>query len=108
LFVHVVNPDMPLKVVGPRIPVLLVRTKGTYIARRVVNQAMADHLIFAFESLSALASVTASLRTEVRTIGRVNVGMRVQEVLGLERRRVASGIRTSMLAAARDMAVGLG
>lgn len=104
---------------------LLVRTKGTYIARRVVNQAMADHLIFAFESLSALASVTASLRTEVRTIGRVNVGMRavlrsgrkpvimelehsLQEVLGLERRRVASGIRTSMLAAARDMAVGLG
>lgn len=62
------------------------------------------------------------------TLGRVNVGMRavlrsgnaeekrgimeleysLQEILGLERRSGASGMRTSILAAARDVAVGLG
>jgi hypothetical protein len=69
---------------------------------------MADHLIFAFETLSALASVTTFHGTEMWTVGRVNVGMRVQEILGLERRSGASGIRTSILAAGRDVAVGLG
>jgi hypothetical protein len=58
----------PLKIVGSRVFVLLVRTEGTDVAWGVVNEAMAHHFIFALESFSAGCAWTALYWAEMRAV----------------------------------------
>lgn len=91
VFIDVVYPHMPLQIVRPGILVFAIRAERAHIPRRLVDQAVPDHLILALEALAALAS-RASLDGAVVGPGRrVYVGMRVEQVLGLERGSVAAG-----------------
>lgn len=75
---------LPLKIVRPRILVLLLGTEGTHVAGGLVDEAMADHLVFALEALAAEASRAARDRAVVGSAGGVNVGVGGEEILGLE------------------------
>lgn len=59
---------------------LLIRTKGTNIAWRVVHQAMPHHFIFALEAFPTWATRTAFYRAEMRPVLGMHVGMRAAEV----------------------------
>jgi len=47
---------MSLEIIRSRITVLLIWAKRANIAGRVVNEAVADHFIFALETLSTYTS----------------------------------------------------
>jgi len=59
VFIDMVYADMPLKIVWPRVFMFPVRTKWAYIARRLVDEPMSNHLILAFEAFTSLSSRTA-------------------------------------------------
>jgi len=71
------HPDMSLKIIWPWIFVLSVRTEGTDITRRFVDQSMPNHLILPLESLAAFTSRAAFDRAVMRSVRGVNVGMRI-------------------------------
>jgi hypothetical protein len=60
-----------------------VRTEWTNVAWRVMNKTMSDHLILPLETLSAFTSRASLYTAVVWPIRRVNIGMGVQEILGL-------------------------
>lgn len=62
-----VGSSLPLEVVRTRISVLLVRTEGADVARRIVNQTVPNHLVFPFESIATWPSWAAWLGTEMRS-----------------------------------------
>jgi hypothetical protein len=65
--------DLPLKIVGAGVFVLLVWTEGTDVAWGVVDEAVAHHFIFALEAFSAKGARTAVYGTEVRAVLGVDV-----------------------------------
>lgn len=69
---------------------LAVWAKWAHVSRRVMYQTMPDHFILAFESLSTLASRAALDRAVMRASRRVNVGVRIQQVLRLKRMGIAA------------------
>jgi hypothetical protein len=52
-----------------------IRTKGTDIARRIVHEAMPDHLVLTFEPLATFAAGAAWYRAVVWSILAVDIGM---------------------------------
>jgi hypothetical protein len=88
VLVHVVNAYVSLQIIRPWILVLSIGTERTYVSRRVVYQTVPDHLVLALEALSSLAARAALDGAVVWPGRRVHVGMRVEQILGLERRRV--------------------
>lgn len=56
---------LPLKIVRSRVPVLPLWTKWTDIARAVMYQAVADHLVLALEPFAAFGAGAARNRTIV-------------------------------------------
>jgi hypothetical protein len=68
--------NSPLKIVWPRIFMLLIRTEGTYIAWRVMHQAMPHHFILALEPFPTQPTWTPIHRTEMRPVLRVHICMR--------------------------------
>lgn len=61
----VVRLDVPLEVVGTGIPVLAFGAEGTDVAWGLVNEAVADHFVFALEAAAAWSSRTAGDAAEV-------------------------------------------
>ena len=68
-----------------------VRAKGTNISRRVMNEAMTYHLVFAFETLADFTPWTAWHGAVVGAYLRVYVCVRVQKILCLKGGRVTTG-----------------
>lgn len=68
--------NLPLEIIRPRVFILLVRTKRTCIARRVVNKSMPDHLILALKTLAPNAPRAPFNRAEVGAFLRVRIDMR--------------------------------
>ena len=68
--------DLPLQVVRSWISVFSIRTKRTYITRRVVNKSMTLHLVFALEAFPAFGTLAAFNGTVVRSFGGVDVHVR--------------------------------
>ena len=64
-----------MKIVRPRIFVLLVRAERAYISWRFMNKTVSNHLIFPFEPFPAKPSMTARNGAEVRTVLRVYIRM---------------------------------
>lgn len=73
-------------------------TEWTHIARRLVDKAMSNHFVLALKALATLGPRAALDRAIVRPCLRVHIRMGVQEVLGLERRRLASVKMADILA----------
>lgn len=48
--------NLPLQVVRSRILMLLVRAEGTNVSRRLMDQAVPDHLVLALEAFTTLAA----------------------------------------------------
>ena len=82
--------NSPLQVIGPGILVFAIGAERTHVSRRVVDQAMSNHLVLALESFSALAPRTPLNGAVVRTGGRMDIGMRVEQILCLEWRSSTS------------------
>ena len=77
----VVHTHVALQVVGPRVLVLAVAgAERAHVARRVVHQAMADHLVLALEAAAAHAPRAVRHGTVVRPRLRVHVGVRAATV----------------------------
>lgn len=66
---------IPLKIVRPRIFVLLIWTERTDVARGVVHEAMSHHFILALESFPADSTGTSFLRTEMWSVLGMHVCM---------------------------------
>lgn len=99
---------------------LLIGTEWTYIARRVMHQAMTHHFILALETLPTDAAWTAFYGTEMGPFLGMHVRMGavsavsselkcvltadnlLKEILGLERRRCAVRMRTFVVARHRS------
>lgn len=77
IFVHVVNADMSLQVIRSRVSVLTFWAERADIAWTVVHQAMANHLVLAFESLAAFGARTACDRAVVWSTLTVHILVRV-------------------------------
>lgn len=71
-----IDANMSLQILRPRIFVLSIRTERTYITGRIVNKTMANHLILTLETLSSWPSRTSDNWTKVRTIRRMYIRMR--------------------------------
>jgi len=78
------NPDMPLEVIRPGVFVLSVRAEGAHITGRIVHQPVTNHLVLSLESFATFSTGTAFNWAIMRPYGRVDVGMRIQEILSLE------------------------
>lgn len=87
VLVHVMYADMSLQIIGSGVLVLSVWTERTHVAGGLVHETVSDHLVFTLEALPALASRAAFDGAEVRPCLRVDVGVRIQKVLRLERGR---------------------
>lgn len=74
---------LPLQIVRSRVFVLLVWTEWAYISRRIMDEAVSDHLILPFESFPAGSTRTASYGTEMRTILRMNICMGAVHAISL-------------------------
>lgn len=72
---------VPLEVVRSRILVFSIRTKWANIARRIVYQTMSNHLVLSLKAFSTFASGAAFDHAVVRPIRRMNIGMRIEEIL---------------------------
>lgn len=65
----------PLKIIWPRILVLLIGTEGADIAWRVMDQTMSHHLILAFKPFPACTARTAVYGTEMGSVLGMHVCM---------------------------------
>lgn len=66
---------LPQEIIRTGIFVLLLRTKWAYVSRRVMHEAMSDHLVLALKTLAANTSGTPLNRAEVRAVLGVDIGM---------------------------------
>ena len=57
---------------------LTLRAEGTDIARRSVDEPVADHLVFPLEPFAAFGARAVRLGAVMRTILRVHVGVRAR------------------------------
>lgn len=78
VLVCVMYPHMPLEVVGPRIFMLPIWAKRTYVTRRFMDQTMPDHLILALETFAAFGPRAALDWTVMRPRRRVDIRVRVE------------------------------
>lgn len=76
VLVDVVNPHVSLQIVWPRILVISLWTEWTDVARRIVDQAMANHFILPLEAFATFATTTARDRAVVRAGLAVDIGVR--------------------------------
>ena len=83
--------DLPLEVVWSRVAVVSVGAERADVARRLVDQTVPDHLVFALEPLAAFAARATRDRAVVGPCRGVHVGVRVEQVLRLEWLRGAAG-----------------
>lgn len=67
--------NLPLKIIRPRVSMLLTRAEWTDISRGIVNEPVSNHLIFTFEPLPTNTSRAAFNWTIVGTILRMHIGM---------------------------------
>jgi hypothetical protein len=79
---------IPLQVVRPWVFMFSIRTKGTNVTRRLVDEAMTYHLVLPFEPLSALSPRAAVDRAVVRSALRVNVCVRAIDEISTEAARL--------------------
>ena len=75
---------LPLKIIWPGIPVVPVGTERADIPRRVVNKAMADHLVLALEPFTTLATWTPRDWAIMWSCRGMNIRVRVEQILRLE------------------------
>ena len=61
-------------------------TKWTYVAWRLMNQAVTYHFIFSFETLTALRTVTCLYRAVMGSVLRVNVHVRASGAVSIRGR----------------------
>ena len=73
--------NIPLQIVRPWISMLAFRAERADIARTVVHQAVANHLVLAFESFAAFGARAACNWTVVRSALAVHVLVRASEGL---------------------------
>jgi len=71
--------NVSLQVIWTWISVISIRTKRAHVTGAVVNKAVTNHLVLAFEPFAALAARTTSDRAIVRSVRAVNVGVRAIE-----------------------------
>lgn len=57
---------------------LTLRTEGTDVARRFVDEPVADHLVLPLEPFAALGARAVRLRAVMRTVLGVHVGVRAR------------------------------
>jgi hypothetical protein len=67
------NADMSLKIIRPRILVFTVRTKWTNISRGSMYKAMTNHFVLSLETFATLASRASSHGAIVWSTLRVNI-----------------------------------
>jgi hypothetical protein len=66
----------PLQIIRARILVFAIRAKRTYIPRRLMNEAVANHLVLALETFATFGAETAYDRAIVWSVLRVYIGVR--------------------------------
>jgi hypothetical protein len=74
--------------------VLPVRAEWTNIAWGLVNKAMTNHFILPLETFAPLTTGTSRHGTVMWSLGRMNIRMRIEQILCLEGRGIASRIST--------------
>lgn len=73
---------------------LLLRTERTHVAGRLMDETMTDHLVLPLETLPPHTARTVLDRAIVRATRGMHVGVRGEEILGLEGGGRAAGIDT--------------
>lgn len=91
ILVDMVNPHVALQIIGPRVLVpsacawaaaivACVWAEGAHIPGSIVGQAVADHLVLAFEALAAFAAGAAGDGAIVGSVWGVGCGVRAAEI----------------------------
>lgn len=73
---------------------LTIRAERANVSRRLMDQTMPNHLVLPLEALSPFASRAALYGTVMWSCRRVDVCVRIEEILRLEWRRIAALKRT--------------
>ena len=68
--------DVPLQIIRSRILVLPIRAERTHVPRRLVHEAVSDHLVLPLEAFAAFRAGAVANGTVVRAVRRMNVCVR--------------------------------